>query len=657
MPTATPTPKPTATPTLIPMATPTPKPTATPTLMPTATPTPKPTATPTPIPTATATLVLAATPTPTVLPTQVSEVRGQCSEYDSSTEWLEFASDQYSICYTAQYSEDVLFVKEWMDQAVRLMNDKYNVPDLYFEQLRLYVNVLLLPQPNSDADVATTRFKCCWGYGDTVGGKYQRSGWFAQIPYLTPSHSKWTTRPTWGGMRLPPDDYHAKNLVHEFTHAIQHSVWGAASQSPVPRWVSEGLAEYEGMFNATEYNRTVGFDSLVRYVHDQIPNQLFCCSTDESNLPSFGTTDVYFGGALIMKYLADTFGEEIHVRLVRHRYPSFAEALAAEIEAAGTTIPEAFADLKAWLDQRYAAPVEVTVPIPTPRPAPPPVPADFRATEQRIALSSGGYHTCALRPDGSAVCWGNNGSRQASPPPGERFVSISSGEEHTCALRLDGSASCWGNDGSRRASPPEREQFVSVSSGNWHTCALRSDGSPACWGASGNEQTLFPQQERFASLDSGRWHVCALRPDGGPVCWGGGDVNRKVSPPQRERFASISGGRWHTCALREDGDAICWGSSSSGQASPPRGERFASISSGEQHTCALRADGSAVCWGNNGSGRASPPTGERFVAISSGYEHTCGLKQDGSAVCWGRNDEGQASPPGGEQFAVGQIEP
>ena len=97
-------------------------------------------------------------------------------------------------------------------------------------------------------------------------------------------------------MRLPPDDYHAKNLVHEFSHAAQHSIW--ESQRPVPSWVSEGLAEYEGMFNASEYNRTGGFNSLVSYVHDQIPDRLFCCRTTESSLPTFGTTDVYFGGGI-----------------------------------------------------------------------------------------------------------------------------------------------------------------------------------------------------------------------------------------------------------------------------------------------------------------------------------------------------------------------
>ena len=115
------------------------------------------------------------------------------------------------------------------------------------------------------------------------------------------------------------------------------------------------MAEYDGMFHTTEYNRTAGFNSLVRYVHDRIPDKLYCCQTADSRSPAFGSTDVYFGGSLILKYLADTFGEEIHVRLLRHTYPTFAEALAAEIEAEGTTVPDAFNDMLAWLDEQYAS--------------------------------------------------------------------------------------------------------------------------------------------------------------------------------------------------------------------------------------------------------------------------------------------------------------
>ena len=94
---------------------------------------------------------------------------------------------------------------------------------------------------------------------------------------------------------------------------------------------------------------------------------------------------------------------------------------------------------------------------PTPSPALlPTVAAQAPTPDQRFAIvSSGNFHTCALRANGEAVCWGAGPHKaegeygpvdlgQASPPDGERFVAISSGGFHTCGLRDDGTAACWG---------------------------------------------------------------------------------------------------------------------------------------------------------------------------------------------------------------------
>ena len=43
------------------------------------------------------------------------------------------------------------------------------------------------------------------------------------------------------------------------------------------------------------------------------------------------------------------------------------------------------------------------------------------------------HHTCALREDGTPVCWGDSKVGEATPPVGERFTTISSGAAHTCA--------------------------------------------------------------------------------------------------------------------------------------------------------------------------------------------------------------------------------
>ena len=69
-------------------------------------------------------------------------------------------------------------------------------------------------------------------------------------------------------------------------------------------------------------------------------------------------------------------------------------------------------------------------------------------TSAVYTISAGGAHTCALRPNGSPVCWGDerNGwyPGKSDPPTQETFVAISSGTDHTCALRQDGTPVCWG---------------------------------------------------------------------------------------------------------------------------------------------------------------------------------------------------------------------
>ena len=59
------------------------------------------------------------------------------------------------------------------------------------------------------------------------------------------------------------------------------------------------------------------------------------------------------------------------------------------------------------------------------------------------------------RADGTAFCWGQDDSGQASPPDGERFSAISCGAWHTCGIREDGRAVCWGLDSYGQASPPQ----------------------------------------------------------------------------------------------------------------------------------------------------------------------------------------------------------
>lgn len=83
--------------------------------------------------------------------------------------------------------------------------------------------------------------------------------------------------------------------------------------------------------------------------------------------------------------------------------------------------------------------------------------------EKFSKISAGARYTCALRADGTPICWGNNEYRQISAPRDEKFVQIDAGSNHTCALRADDTPVCWGNDISGQSTPPP-EAYARVDS-------------------------------------------------------------------------------------------------------------------------------------------------------------------------------------------------
>jgi alpha-tubulin suppressor-like RCC1 family protein len=74
------------------------------------------------------------------------------------------------------------------------------------------------------------------------------------------------------------------------------------------------------------------------------------------------------------------------------------------------------------------------------------------------AISAGAYHTCAVRSDGAAYCWGDNifgeigngtTTNSTTPVPVTGIttaVAIDAGGYHTCTLLTSGAAYCWGDN-------------------------------------------------------------------------------------------------------------------------------------------------------------------------------------------------------------------
>ncbi|MYD90850.1 MAG: hypothetical protein F4Y08_11020 [Caldilineaceae bacterium SB0662_bin_9] len=219
-----------------------------------------------------------------------------------------------------------------------------------------------------------------------------------------------------------------------------------------------------------------------------------------------------------------------------------------------------------------------------------------------VTVSAGIAHTCAVRADGSVICWGHDHFGQASPPAGT-FKTVSSGAKHSCGVRTDRSISCWGANTFGQATPP-KGMFVAVAAGTAHTCALETNGVIVCWGDNTYGQAPTVVLGDHTSVSASNRHTCAVTTDYTLTCWGMDSFGR--APAELENFTIVSAGWDQTCGIRTDGTLACSTDDWTGYAShpelrtgrllPPDGT-YISVSTHEAYACALGTNRLLSCWG------------------------------------------------------------
>ena len=167
---------------------------------------------------------------------------------------------------------------------------------------------------------------------------------------------------------------------------------------------------------------------------------------------------------------------------------------------------------------------------------------------QVIAVAGGGYHSLALKSDGTVVAWGWNDEGQCKV---HHMAGLDAGYYHGLALKSDGTVAAWGDNTYGQCNVPAGlSRVVAVAGGGSHSLALESDGTVVAWGGNTYGQCNVPGRALPGD--------CSGRRQGAQSCaeigWYGGCLGGEhlwpVQRPGRPLPGSGGGRRRGITALR-----------------------------------------------------------------------------------------------------------
>ena len=280
------------------------------------------------------------------------------------------------------------------------------------------------------------------------------------------------------------------------------------------------------------------------------------------------------------------------------------------------------------------------------------------------AISAGGYHSLALKSDGTVWAWGSNDIGQLGDGTDENKNTPVHIHIISSTLSYDGTVhwyECPCGDVRTDAEEHVFPEYMYNGKEHWHECE--------CGIRTGIQEHTFADDK----CECGLYNVIADSVSG--------DIKM------------IAAGDNHNLLLKSDGTVWAWGNNGTGQLgdgtntdrnTPVQvvGENgvgyltgVTAVAAGIFHSLALKSDGTVWAWGWNGFGQLGDGTDSDFsntpvqvlgkggkgyltdmTAISASTWHSLALKDDGTVWVWGANWYGQLGDGTDSRFSTTPVQ-
>jgi alpha-tubulin suppressor-like RCC1 family protein len=274
---------------------------------------------------------------------------------------------------------------------------------------------------------------------------------------------------------------------------------------------------------------------------------------------------------------------------------------------------------------------------------------DYQAVLSNVwgSVTSAPAHLAVSTARGHVVAWGGNDYGQTNVPSGlTNVVMIDAGGYHSMALKSDGTVVEWGDS---QWIPASQNNVAALDGSQGLDLILKGDGTIGAWGWSFFGETNIPAGlSNVVAVSAGYNFSVALKDDGTVAAWGGNPGGMGNYLGQLSDVVAISAGDDHLLALKRDGTVTALGEDFIGQTEVPAGlTNVVAVAAGGKHSLALKADATVIAWGANYYGQANVPAGlSNVVAIAAGLGNSMAVKSDGTVVNWGTGDQGlNLTPP------------